>query len=142
MNADQALLRVQSAYPRIYLACHARHQNARTTALRLSQRDGTLLSHLNDTEPLTQSALAKHLGVAKSTLSEALTALERSGYVTRGKQGRQVFLLRTPAGARAMSGSSVLESIRLRRLLNALTGPERLRAVEGLELLAKAGEKK
>ena len=53
-----------------------------------------------------------------------------------------MFLLRTPAGASAMSGSSVLESVRLRRLLNALTGPERRRAVEGLELLAGAGGKK
>lgn len=139
MNLKEALIRVQSAYPRIYLACHTRHQNARTTPHKLSQRDATLLAHLDERQPLSQAALGRHIGVAKSTLSEALSGLEKLGYVARAPNGRGVLLIRTPAGTQAMSQGSVLESRRLRQLLGALSGSERQAAIEGIELLARAG---
>ncbi len=142
MVLSEALVRVQTAYPRIYMACHSRHQNARTTAHKLSPRDGSLIAHLDEEKPISQGELAKHIGIAKSTLSEAVAALEQTGYVQRAVQGRQVLLTRTRAGTQAMSQGSVLETDRLRRLLQALSGPERQRAIEGLELLANAGRKK
>ena len=141
MEIEEALIRVQSAYPRIYLACHTRHQNARTTPHQLSQRDGSILSHLDDRRPIAQSALARHMGVAKSTLSAALASLEEHGYVARRPEGKELLLLRTPQGSKAMSRGSVLESGRLRRLLSALSEPERKAAVKGLELLAQAHER-
>lgn len=141
MDSDEALLRIQAAFPRIYLACHSRHQNARTTTHRLSQRDATLLAHLSEREAVSQSCLARHVGVAKSTLSEALAALEDCGLIVRrtdGKDARGAMIFRTPSGTRAMSSGSVLETARLRRLLDSLTSEERRRAAEGLELIARA----
>lgn len=110
MESVDALLRIQSAYPRIYLACHSRHQK--------SQRDGTLLAHLSEREPASQSDLGRHMGVAKSTLSEAL--------------------FRTASRSAAMSSGSVLETERLRTVLEIMTAEERHRAVEGLELIDRA----
>ena len=141
MILSEALVRVQAAYPRIYLACHTRHQNARTTPHKLSQRDATLLAHLDENSPLPQRLLARHVGVAKSTLSEALSGLEDLGYIRRTASGRAAVLVRTKLGTQAMSQGSVLESERLGRLLLALNVSQRRRAVEGLELLANASRK-
>jgi DNA-binding MarR family transcriptional regulator len=141
MELQEALIRVQTAYPRIYLACHSRHQNARTTAHKLSRRDSSLLAHLSQHEAVAQSDLARHLGVAKSTLSEALSALIELGFVVRRPQtndGRGALLLRTETGTAAMSSGSVLETGRLLTVLATLTSEERSRAVEGLELIARA----
>ncbi len=85
MEIEESILRVQTAYPRIYLACHSRHQNTRTN--QISQRDGSLLAHLNHTTPTAQSDLAQHMGVAKSTLSEALGSLEERGLIARNGAG-------------------------------------------------------
>lgn len=136
MELEQSILRVQTAYPRIYLACHTRHQNARSTADHISQRDGALLAHLEEAQATAQSDLARHMGVAKSTLSEALAALEDCGFVARSAEG----VRRTPKGTTGMSNGSVLEPERLRRILELLTTEERQRAVEGLELIARASE--
>ena len=116
MDSAEAQHRIQAAYPRIYLACHSQHQNARTTPQKLSQRDATLLAHLHPTQETSQSDLARHIGVAKSTLSEALAVLEETGYVLRRNgetDSRGVQILRTPAGILAMSAGSVLDSARL-----------------------------
>ena len=141
MDIRQALVRVQSAYPRIYLSCHTRHQNSRTTPDKLSQRDGAILAHLDEHQPVTQGTLARHMGLAKSTLSEALCSLEDTGYLARAAHGKELLIRRTLHGTRAMSRGSVLESARLRRLLRALTETERRAAVAGIELLAAATER-
>lgn len=144
MDLQKALLRVQAAYPRIYLACHSRHQNARTTPDKLSQRDGALLAHLDEDQWISQSDLARHMGLAKSTLSEALSGLEEAGFAVREADqpdSRGARVRRTPKGSSAMSNGSVLEPERLRRLLDALTLEERRYAVEGLEVLARASER-
>ena len=141
MQIEEALVRIQAAYPRIYHACHSRHQNARTTRDNLSPRDVTLLAHLNETFALPQAELAEHVGVAKSTLSEALSGLEERGFLARCRDhddGRETLITRTAAGTEAMRNSSVLEPDSLMVLLKRLTEEERNRAVEGLELLARA----
>ena len=43
MTIDQAVERVQFAYPQIYFACHARHERTRSTARELSARDSQIL---------------------------------------------------------------------------------------------------
>jgi DNA-binding MarR family transcriptional regulator len=137
MELEQSVVRVQAAYPRIYLACHTRHQNARSTADKISQRDGSLLAHLDEARAVAQSDLARHMSVAKSTLSEALAGLEECGYVAR--EGGAI--RRTAKGTAAMSNGSVLEPERLRAILEMLTVEERQRAVEGLELIALGAER-
>jgi DNA-binding MarR family transcriptional regulator len=138
MTISEAIVRVQEAYPRIYLACHSRHQNSRTSAPKVSQRDSSILSHLNETTPVAQSDLARHLGVVKSTLSAALASLEKRGLIERRVQTRTAEIRRTASGTAAMSGSSVLEAARLRAVLEALNGDDLVRAVEGMELIARA----
>jgi DNA-binding MarR family transcriptional regulator len=77
------------------------------------------------------------MGVAKSTLSEALGSLEERSLIARNGSG----ILRTSQGTAAMSNGSVLEREPLRRLLEHLSEDERRRAIDGLELLAGAGRK-
>jgi DNA-binding MarR family transcriptional regulator len=137
MELEQSVVRVQAAYPRIYLACHTRHRNARSTTDKISQRDGSLLAHLDEARAVAQSDLARHMSVAKSTLSEALAGLEEYGFLARENGG----IRRTAKGTAAMSGGSVLESERLRMILQTLTAEERQRAVEGLELIALGAER-
>src|ERR671932_1944159 len=83
MTIDATVTTVQLTYPQVYLACHTRHQRKRTTAHRLSARDAAILAHLDARAATTPAQLARHLGVARSTLSEALKRLEVLGYVRR-----------------------------------------------------------
>ncbi len=85
--------------------------------------------------------LATHLGLAKSTLSEALAWLEKCAYVVRepdSRDPRAVLVRLTDRGQDAMRDGSVLQSDRLATLLEGLSDEDRTCAVEGLELLARA----
>lgn len=139
--SDRDVELVQRFYPQIYLACHKRHIRASSTAYRLSDRDSSILVHLNETVPVTPTELAAHLSVRGSTLSAAIHRLERLGYMQRKRMAgdrRTVALTLTPQGARAMAETSVLDSERVRAVLTRLNQGERKRALEGLELLARA----
>ncbi len=83
MTIEEALIRVQCAYPKIYPACHARHQNAKTTGVQLSQLDCTVLAHLDESVAIGQGELARHMGVAKSTFSQTVDAWVERGFVAR-----------------------------------------------------------
>jgi DNA-binding MarR family transcriptional regulator len=139
MSDDEAVLRIQLAYPKIYLACHRRHQNARTTAHGLSQRDSSLLAHLDPVRPVDQAELGRHLGVAKSTLSEAMAWLVECGFAlrTKAENGRGQGFVLSPKGVEAISESSVLERDTLAQLVAALGGG-RDAAIAGLERIAAA----
>lgn len=132
---------VQVAYPQIYFACHTRHVRRTSTATRLSATDSTLLAHLDEEEPVRATTLARHLGLAASTLSAAIARLASLGYVHQRRtasDGRAVDLMLSRSGAAAMQASSVLESARVRKMLERLTPAERKRALEGLTVLAHA----
>jgi DNA-binding MarR family transcriptional regulator len=138
-NRDVRL--VQVTYPQIYFACHTRHVRRASTTTRLSATDSTLLAHLDEDRPVRATALAKHLGLAASTLSAAITRLAALGYVTQrsdASDGRAVHLLLSGKGAAAMQASSVLESERVKKMLARLTASDRQQALNGLALLAKA----
>jgi DNA-binding MarR family transcriptional regulator len=132
---------VQVAFPQIYLACHTRHQRKRSTAHRLSERDSSILAHLDERHAITPARLAAHLGVARSTLSEAHKRLATLGYVTApaGSNGqRRSHLLLAALGAAAIRDTSVLETERLEAALRTAT-PRELRTIRaGLAALAEA----
>ena len=140
MNPIDAIHRLQAAYPRIYHACHGRHQNQHTSAPGLSQRDAAILAHLDRQSPITPTLLAQHLGITKSTMSEAIKFLVAEGHVQLepGADKRSHQLLLTEKGQQAMSSSSVLEPDRLAALLATLSAAEQSKALEGIELLAAA----
>src|SRR4051812_13517858 len=106
---------VQTAYPQIYFACHTRHVRRASTATQLSATDSTLLAHLDEDDAVRATTLAKHLGLAASTLSAAIARLAALGYVIQRRDTndrRAVELLLSAKGAAAMQASSVLESAR------------------------------
>lgn len=141
MSLAAAVVAVQRCYPQVYLACHTRHERARSSATRISPRDSSLLAHLHEDAPATPADLARHLGVGAPTLSAALKRLAALGYVSvrrNGADARRMDVRLTRAGARAMSASSVLDRARVERVLARLSTADRRRAVAGLELLARA----
>jgi DNA-binding MarR family transcriptional regulator len=102
-----------------------------------------LLAHLDEHLPVRSTTLAKHLELAASTLSAAIARLAGHGYVLqeRDPKDRRVVGLRlSPKGAAAMQASSVLDSARVKRLLEQLGPAERKRALDGLSLLARAAQ--
>ena len=139
--AEDDVFEIQRLYPQIYLACHTDHVRAQSTAFRISSQDASILVHLDRESGLSPRALAKHLGVAPSTLSAALSRLSELGYLTNepGKKDRRKREIRlTARGAEAIASTSVLNAERVRALLTKLKPEERKAAVRGLALLAKA----
>lgn len=132
---------VQVAYPQIYFACHTRHIRRASTPSRLSASDSTLLAHLDEDEPVRPTALARHLGLAASTMSAAIARLVRQGYITTAtvaRDRRATELRLSSKGAEAMQAASVLDADRVTRMLGTLRPAERRQALAGLALLARA----
>jgi DNA-binding MarR family transcriptional regulator len=132
---------IQRWYPQIYLACHTRHQRASSSDARLSANDSSVLAHLDERDAMTAGNLARHLGIGASTLSATINRLVKLGYITRTpatSDRRTIELRLSKTGARAMQGSSVLESARVAALLAELTPGEQQLALDGLALLARA----
>jgi DNA-binding MarR family transcriptional regulator len=72
---SEAVFEIQRLFPQIYLACHVDHVRAASTAWDLSSHDSSILVHLDREKPISPRDLAKHLGVAASTLSAAIARL-------------------------------------------------------------------
>jgi DNA-binding MarR family transcriptional regulator len=143
MSASDDVRIVQTCYPQIYLACHTRHVRAASTPHRLSARDSALLSHLDERRPMAPSVLASHLGVGAPTMSAAIKRLVRLGYIEQGRHpddGRRLCLLLSRKGAKAMRATSVLDAVRVGRVLARLSPAERRAALNGLAHLARAAQ--
>jgi DNA-binding MarR family transcriptional regulator len=141
MTLDQTIQVIQVSFPQIYLACHTRHQRKRTTDHALSARDSSILAHLDLETPTQPSKLAIHLGVSRSTVSEALKRLTALGFVERkavGEDARTSGALLSQKGAAAIRDTSVLEADRLRAALELATSDERDAIALGLSRLADA----
>ncbi len=143
MQAD-AVADVQRFYPQIYLACHTHHVRARSTRWRLSSHDASVLMHLDRETGTSPTDLAKHLGVAASTLSATTGRLMELGYLAvhtpaRDRRARELRL--TPLGAAATAETSVLDARRIRAMLKLLPARDRARAIRGLALLAGAARR-
>ena len=142
MTIDAAVTTVQLTYPQVYLACHTRHQRKRTTEYALSARDAAILAHCGVDSPILPVKLARHLSIARSTLSEAIKKLTQAGYVRRVAQvqgdGRHSGILLTAKGLRAVRETSVLESERLGAVLAETSAEDRAAIALGLTKLAEA----
>ncbi len=132
--------RIQRAYPQLYLACHVDHTTRRRTH-GLSDRDASVLAHLDELAPVTAGQLAKHLGVGPSTVTEAIDRLEAKQLALRTRKGRTVQLTITPDGIAYMQASSVLDAERVAAMVAAVPARDREAAVRGLDLLAAAARK-
>ena len=139
----EAMTAVMTLYPRIYFACHTRHVRDPQSQRLLSRHQASILDHLDELEPTTVMALAGHMGVTPATMSIAVDRLERKGYVVRlkdAKDRRRVHVRLTTAGVRVREATSVLDPSRVEALVGRLSDEERARAIEGLGLLAHAGQ--
>ena len=137
-NEVTAFLRL---YPQIYFACHRRHVRDQKARKTLSLNQASILDHLDSVEPTTLRSLARHMGVTASTMSLNVDRLERDGYVRRERDrrdARQIELRLTDAGNRLKQQQKLLDPELVGSLLKRLKGPDRAKALDGLELLAEA----
>ena len=142
-TVGEAMTALMTLYPRIYFACHTRHVRDPQTQRLLSRHQASILDHLDELEPTTVMELAAHMGVTAATMSIAIDRLERKGYAIRvkdAKDRRRVHVRLTTAGVRIREASSVLDPARVEALVARLSDEERARAIEGLGLLAHAGQ--
>lgn len=135
MEPSDAAAAVRQLYPQVWHALHVTHPTDRSA---VSPRDMAVLTHLASSRGSAPSAIAQHLGVAESTLSEAVSDLEARGLVTRTRteaDRRRVAVELTPQGRDAIAAGSGLDPERVDAALTALAPDEREVVVRGLELL-------
>jgi DNA-binding MarR family transcriptional regulator len=140
---DDSIRQVLALYPVIFFACHTRHVRDPRARRLLSAHQASILDHLDSIEPLDLKTLAQHMGVTLSTMSLSVDRLVRGGYVARTRDtqdGRRIRLRLTPAGERMKKAKSVLDPARVRGMLLHLSAKERLEALRGLGLLARAAQ--
>ncbi|HEY5062608.1 MAG TPA: winged helix DNA-binding protein [Gemmatimonadaceae bacterium] len=105
-------------------------------------RDSAILAHLDERVAVTPAALAAHLDVSPSTLSEALKRLASLGFVSQrdgsGTPRRRTRVLLTEKGAAAVRDTSVLEPDRLTRALSGLSRAELRAVARGMQTLGDA----
>jgi MarR family transcriptional regulator, organic hydroperoxide resistance regulator len=131
--------RIQRAYPQLYLACHVDHVTRKKHGV--SERDSSLLAHLDELSPSTAGTLAKHMGVGPSTITEAVDRLQAHGLVERTRRGRTVELRITADGIAFMQSTSVLDAARVAEMIAAVPARDRAAAIRGIELLAAAARR-
>lgn len=139
MNED--VLDVLRAYPQIYLACHVGHRTRASSPTGLTSNDASLLAHIEDPAGSGPAALARHLGVAPSTLSASLARLEGFGLIAFEKDRldrRRRSVRLTAKGHEAIVAESVLDAVRVAAMLAGMNSTERRSAVAGLRTLAAA----
>ena len=138
---DRDVRDVLEAYPRIYFACHTRHVRDPQTGAELSAHQASILDHLDEVDPMSVTDLAGHMGVTVATMSLAIDRLEDKAYVQRArdpKDRRRVMLRVTAAGVRVREARSVLDPVRVEGVLAELSAADRVTALQGLALLARA----
>jgi len=135
MTTQKQINIVKQLYPLLYFACHGAHDRSDG----LTERDLRILHHLNGTQ-VYASQLAKHLGLARSTLSAALTDLASRGLIERQSQAdsRRKLLTLSAEGKQALLSNEGLSSTAIEQVLDRLTQAQRIDVISGLRLLAEA----
>lgn len=142
MNSDDVET-VLHSYPQIYLACHVDHRTRQSSQAGITDREASFLTHI-ESGGSSPTALASHIGIGRSTMSEALARLEARGLIVTepdANDKRRRIVRLTAEGRAAIREDSVLDSGRVAALLAQLTQEERAHAVEGLALLAEAARR-
>ena len=136
MASANRIRQVQRLYPLLYFACHDSHRRGDG----LGERDLRILHHVAAGAGTHASALARHLGLSRSTLSEALAGLEGKGLISRSDDGassRKTIAL-TEAGDAALESSDGLDGTAIGAILDQLSDEEQRRVIDGLELVGRA----
>ena len=132
--------RLQNAYPAIFLACHQRHLREDGRGNTLTERQASVLDHLDMKTPTTLSKLAEHMGVSRSTMSITVSRLVRGGYIARKKNvedTRSVELTLTREGVNVREENALLNPERVREIFRKMKPDEVETALRGIESLAK-----
>jgi DNA-binding MarR family transcriptional regulator len=138
---DRNVERLLAAYPAIYLACHRDHARSDEAGNPLTEKQASVLDHLDAARPTTLSKLAEHMGVGRSTMSTTVARLVRGGYVARkaaSQDRRVVGLTLTAAGKRIKDENTVLNPQLVRQMLKLMEPAEAERALAGMESMARA----
>ncbi len=135
--------RVMGSLPRIHEACRSRGFQDEARGRRLTDRQVRTLLQLDGEDPVMVTELADFLGVTPSTMSLNLKRLEEGGLIRRSRdpEDRRVMnVLLTEEGVEVSNQWRPYEAARVAALLQRLRPDQRLRAVEGLALLAEAAD--
>lgn len=139
MVDDERIREVQRLYPLLYFACHDSH--ARVDGL--GESDVRLLHHIEARPETFASELARHLGLSRSRVSEAIKGLEERGLVQRTPDGEGRKRIRlTDSGQEALTSRDGLDPEAIRTILDTLDEDQQERVLEGLRLLARAVREK
>lgn len=114
----------------------------RTTRQQMASSHVRLLGMLSF-RPHTLTELAEQLSVTPATMSNAITAMEKRGWVTRTRSNedrRVVIMSLTPIGAEALEDVQEQTRRRISELLANLPSSERHTLAEGLSILKRTFE--
>ncbi len=109
----------------------------------LSQHERQLLHHVAGEKGIPLGAVARHLGIPKSSASEQVKSLERRGFLTRRRDPddeRRLSIVLTASGVARIRQDSVLDLVRLSTALKKMPAEDRRLLVAGLERLAAAAD--
>jgi MarR family transcriptional regulator, organic hydroperoxide resistance regulator len=107
----------------------------------LSQHELQLLHHVPAKKGVSLGAVARHLGIPKSSASEQVKSLQRRGFLTRHRDPedeRQLSIVLTDLGVARVRQDSVLDLVRLAAALRKVSPEDRRALLTGLERLAVA----
>jgi len=109
----------------------------------LSQHERQLLHHVAGEKGVPLGAVARHLGIPKSSASEQVKSLERRGFLTRRRDPddeRRLSIVLTALGVARMRQDSVLDLVPLAAALKRLSAEDRRALLAGLERLANVAD--
>jgi DNA-binding MarR family transcriptional regulator len=105
----------------------------------LSQHERQLLHHVAAAKGISLGAVARHLGIPKSSASEQVKSLERRGFLIRRRDvddERRLSIVLTAAGVARVKQDSVLDLIPLAAALKKISADERRALLAALKRLA------
>lgn len=137
---ETQIRRLLEAYPAIFLAAHRQHVRSDEGGKSISERQASVLDHLDEKHGATLSKLAEHMGVGRSAMSIMVSRLARGGYIVRRrdeKDARCVALKLTRRGARVKEENAILEHDLLKSMFRMMPAAELESALLGVESFAK-----